>query len=204
MHNDGSVSGWIAGLKAGDQEAVQKLWSRYRDELIRMAKRRLDGMPRGPADEEDVLQSVLMSLCRAATAGRLDDVRNRDDLWWLLLAITRQKAVNLIRRETAQKRGSGRVVSALNWGSPNGLRDDLDHLVGDAPTPEILVAMEEQNRRLLSLLRDDQLRKVAMSRVEGYTVDEIAATLDISKRSVERKLQLIRNRWKRELGRAVG
>ena len=204
MHNDGSVSGWIAGLKAGDQEAVQKLWSRYRDELIRMAKRRLDGMPRGPADEEDVLQSVLMSLCRAATAGRLDDVRNRDDLWWLLLAITRQKAVNLIRRETAQKRGSGRVVSALNWGSPNGLRDDLDHLVGDAPTPKTLRAMEEQNRRLLSLLRDDPLRKVAMSRVEGYTVDEIAATLDISKRSVERKLQLIRNRWKRELGRAVG
>jgi DNA-directed RNA polymerase specialized sigma24 family protein len=61
------------------------------------------------------------------------------------------------------------------------------------------VELEEQYARLLDMLRNDQLRKVAILRIEGYTVAEIAQKVDIGQRAVERKLQLIRDKWRREL-----
>ena len=40
---------------------------------------------------------------------------------------------------------------------------------------------------------------MALLRMEGYTVDEIAARLGCVARTVKRKLQLIRDIWKEEL-----
>ena len=61
--------------------------------------------------------------------------------------------------------------------------------------------MDEEHRRLLGLLRDDQLRTIAVRRIQGYTLDEIASQLDISSRTVIRKLNLVRIRWQHELER---
>ena len=41
---------------------------------------------------------------------------------------------------------------------------------------------------------------MALLRMEGYTVDEIAARLGCVARTVKRKLQLIRSIWEKELG----
>ncbi|QDV71913.1 ECF sigma factor [Planctomycetes bacterium K2D] len=137
--------------------------------------------------------------------GRFADVQNRDELWWLLLAISRQKVVDLHRSESALKRGGGRVrtESALQASYGRDLKFSLDQLVGDEPTPESLLVIDEQQRRLLGMLRDDVVRRVAIARIEGYTVSEIAGELAISPRSVERKLQLIRKRWAEDLGNAT-
>lgn len=203
MSSTRSVSQWIASLKARDAEAAQRLWDRYANKLVDLARQRLGKAPKGIADEEDIAQNVFHSVWRAATAGRLGDVRNRDDLWWLLLAITKQKVVDHIRRESAQKRGAGLVSSEAAMAAD--ARENaftLDWLVGEDPTPEFLIVLEEQNNRLLRILRNDDLRSVAVSRIEGYTVPEIAEDLSISTRTVERKLQLIRKAWAKEL--AVG
>jgi DNA-directed RNA polymerase specialized sigma24 family protein len=66
--------------------------------------------------------------------------------------------------------------------------------VGNTPTPEFLVMLQEQYEWLLALLPDNRLREVAASRIEGYTVAEIGARLAIGTRAVERKLQLIRSK----------
>ena len=190
-----SVSQWIVGLKSGEFEAVQKLWDRYKRPLLRIAQRRLRGFPARIADEEDIAQSVIMSLCRGAAAGRLEDIKSRDDLWWLLLAMTRRKTVDLIRKEKAKKRGGGRVLSERSPRATDSPGWSMDDLIGRAPTPEFLVLMDEQYRCLLGLLANDGLKTIASSRVEGYTVAEIAANLSVSNRSVERKLSLIRKIW---------
>ena len=196
-----SVSQWIAGLKEGDADAAQKLWERYVIRLVEIARRRMKDVPRRIADEEDIAASVFHSLCRGAVAGRLQNVLNRDDLWWLLLAVTKQKVVSHIRRETALKRGSGKVQleSCLNRQVPstNGFR--LDQLIGSDPTPEFIVSLEEQHFRLMDLLRDDELRQIAVSRIEGFTICEIADDFQMSTRSIERKLKLIRGIWSQEL-----
>lgn len=196
-----SISLWLAELKEGSGEAAQQLWNRYALKLVELARKRLKNSPKRIGDEEDVAASVFHSVCRGAAAGRFENVRNRDDLWWLLLGITQQKIVDHVRREKAKKRGAGctRTESGLRGDQSSRCGFTLDLLISEEPSPELLLMLEEQHQRLLGLLRDDRLRQVAMSRIEGFTVPEIAADLQMSIRSVERKLQLIRAVWSKEL-----
>jgi RNA polymerase sigma factor (sigma-70 family) len=198
---DDSVSEWLGQLKDGQVAAAQKLWDRYSQELIAVARVKLADAPRAAADEEDVAQSVFTSICRAAALGRFQEVKSRDDLWWMLLAVTKHKVVDHIRRESAQKRGNAQVRNETDLAG--SYRDEgryaLDRLIDQTPTPDFLCMLREEFDRLLEILRDDRFRMIAVSRIEGYTVPEIAAKLGIGCRSVERKLQIIRAKWSHEL-----
>jgi RNA polymerase sigma factor (sigma-70 family) len=188
-----SVSEWIGHLKAGEAEAARKLWERYADQLARLASQQLAGRPKAVADEDDMAQSVFYSICRGAAAGRFSGINSRDELWWLLLAITRQKAINHRRRASAAKRGPGQVETetALAKNQPF----NLDNFVSPDPTAELMLILEEEYASLLDCLDDPQLRQIAVLRVEGYTVPEIAKKFNIGTRSIERKLRLIRSIW---------
>ena len=61
-------------------------------------------------------------------------------------------------------------------------------------TPEFAAQVAEECQRLLGLL-PEELRRVAVWKMEGHTNDEIASSLDCALRSVERKLERIRNLW---------
>ena len=67
--SSGSVTHWIELLKAGDPAAAQKLWESYFHRLVGLARKKLQGIPRRAADEEDVALSAFDSLCRAAAKG---------------------------------------------------------------------------------------------------------------------------------------
>src|SRR5438874_1974030 len=56
-----SVTDWLGRLRAGDRDAAQRLWERYFDQLVRLARGRLRGARRRAADEEDVALSALDS-----------------------------------------------------------------------------------------------------------------------------------------------
>jgi len=49
----------------------------------------------------------------------------------------------------------------------------------------------------LSKLRDDTLRGIALLRMEGYSNSEISQQLNVSERTIERKLNLIRGDWQK-------
>jgi DNA-directed RNA polymerase specialized sigma24 family protein len=51
----------------------------------------------------------------------------------------------------------------------------------------------------MALLDDDRLRQIAECKLEGYTNEEIANRLGLACRSIERKLQRIRQLWAGEL-----
>lgn len=191
-----SITRWFNGLKTGDAESVRQLWDRYSHDLIAAARNKLGSTPRQAADEEDVAISVFTALCRGAEAGRFDDIRDRDDLWWLLLKLTHRKSVSQIRHELADKRGGGKPKLSISQGdgsdsAPFGFRE----LISDEPTPQYLLILQEEHARLLGLLRNDQIRQIAVLRLEGYTVREVAEKLKIGLRAVERKLKLIRETW---------
>jgi DNA-directed RNA polymerase specialized sigma24 family protein len=117
------------------------------------------------------------------------------------VVITRQKAFDQLRWSGRQKRGGGQVrgdsvfFPAGEEGRPLG----FDQIAGSDPTPEFLAVLNEEHERLLDLLLDDTLRKVAIWRMEGYTNSEMAEELGVSPGTVERKLRLIRSKWEREL-----
>ena len=120
-------------------------------------------------------------------------MRDRTELWKLLVTMTQQKAIDRIRRELAGKRGGGATVGESALGDPNQSRPyGINELFKDEPTPESLVLMEEEKNRLMGLLRDGSLRQVAVLRLEGFNQREIAEQLDVPTRTVERKLDLIR------------
>src|SRR5438874_663123 len=109
MSSEGSVSHWIAQLRAGDHRAAQELWERYFQRLVGLARKKLRDTPRRSADEEDVALSAFGCFCRGAEQGRFPRLSDRDDLWHLLVTITVQKAIDHIRRECRHKRGGGAV-----------------------------------------------------------------------------------------------
>jgi hypothetical protein len=48
-------------------------------------------------------------------------------------------------------------------------------------------------------LGDEELQRVALGKLEGYDIEEIAAPLGLVPRTVQRRLQLIRRLWEQEL-----
>ena len=190
-----SVTAWIGDLKAGRNLASEKIWQRYFGQLVRVAARRLGSAPRRVADEEDVAVSVFESLCRGAAAGRFQQLHDRDDLWKLLTAIAGMKAVDQIRRQTAQKRGGTTVRGESIVEGAGSDELGFDQIALGEPTPEFLAVMEEQQQEMFAVLPDQSLRDVARLRFEGFSNEEMSKELGISLRSVERKLKVIRQIW---------
>jgi DNA-directed RNA polymerase specialized sigma24 family protein len=194
MTTSGSVTHWITKLKTGEADAAQKLWEGYFQKMVGLARQKLQGMPRRAADEDDVALSAFNSFCRGARGGRFPQLSDRNNLWSLLVAITAHKAVDLMRRERRLKRGG----VPPDAGGPAALDAELEQVVGREPTPDFALQVAEECRRLLDRLGDEGLRAVALYKMEGYTVEEIAARLGCVPRTVERKLRVIRWLWDEE------
>jgi DNA-directed RNA polymerase specialized sigma24 family protein len=199
MAADESVSQWLDLLQAGESAAAQPLWELYFHRLVGLARAKLQGQPRRAADEEDIALSAFASFCRNAAAGRFPQLADRDDLWRLLVTLTERKAYNLARDERRQKRGGGAVrgESALARPDDSAVRG-LDHVAGREPTPEFAAQVAEECRYLLGLLPDAEMQSVAVWKMEGETVPEIAARLGCALSTVERRLRLIRQIWQGE------
>jgi DNA-directed RNA polymerase specialized sigma24 family protein len=198
MSSSGSVSIWLAELKAGERLAAQRLWEGYFPRLVGLARKKLREMPRRVADEEDVALSAFDSFCRGAQEGRFPRVTDRDDLWPLLVTITARKALQLLRQQGRLKRGGGTVRgdSAFQAGPKTDEEEvGLEQVVGTEPTPEFAAQMAEECQRLLGQLSEGDLRDIAVWKMEGYSNEEVAAKLGCVPRTVERKVALIRTLW---------
>ena len=193
---DGSITGWIAGMKAGDLAAAQPLWEHYFARMVDLARARLRASGRrgrdSASDEEDAALSAFDSLCAGLARGQFPQLADRDDLWRLLVVITTRKVQAQNRHRLHQKRGGGLVHPASDFADDGDDDDLLAQAVGSEPTPEFAAMVAEEYRRLLDRLGDDVLRKVAVLRMEGFTTDAIADQLGCARRTVARQLALIR------------
>ncbi len=195
MPDEGSVTLLLGRLRAGDPaasaDATARLWERYFDALVRLARARLPGAARRAADEEDIALSALDSFCRGEAAGRFPALGDRDDLWRVLATITLCKVRDAIEYEGRKKRGAGQP------GRPAAV---LDELFTREPSPDMVAQVADLIEHLIARLDDDVLRRLAALRVQGHTEEEMAEELGVSPRTVRRKLGLIRRLWEREVG----
>ncbi|MHC5537707.1 ECF-type sigma factor [Singulisphaera rosea] len=199
MPQENSVTLWIDGVKAGDGSDVHRLWDRYFERLVRLAGSRLPTHTRRSFDEEDVALSAFQSFCERAARGQFPELSGRDDLWRLLAAITVRKAVNSIRHQTRQKRGGTRVQGESAFFTDTDKEGlGLAEVLSREPTPEEVALFADDYHRFLDRLQEPTLRTVALRRLEGDSTREIAEALDVSTKTVERKLQLIRAIWSEE------
>ncbi len=193
----GSVTRWIGHLKHGDDQAANHLWKRYFPRLVGLARAKLGQAPKGLADEEDAALSAFYALCEGAACGQLERLHDRDDLWRLLVVITARKVVDFKKHRSRLKRGGGNVITEAALGDGDRARSvtTLEQVPDADPTPEIAAMLAEEYRRRLEALGDDALRRVAILRLEGYDSDEIAERLGCARRTVARKLEMIRSAW---------
>ena len=156
---------WISKLGEGNDRAAEVIWEAYFEKLVRYARRKLDGMPRRDADEEDVALSAMHSFCHGMEAGKFAKVDDREDLWKLLVTITARKACARRRKAFAAKRGGGQVRGEsvfLRFNGNSNREPNIGDVLGDEPTPELANMVTENCQHLLDMLDDEALRQIAV------------------------------------------
>jgi RNA polymerase sigma-70 factor (ECF subfamily) len=198
MNPPGSVTRMIPRLRSDDpgerEEAARLIWRRYFPALLGLARGHLSRRVRRREDEEDVLQSMFASFCRRQARGDFD-LRGRDALWALLVTITLRKARNAANRHRCAARDCHREQEAPPGDGGECPAWALGQMEASGPTPAEAAALSEELERRLQSLADPTLLRIALLRLEGHTSGEIAAALSCVERTVERKLERIRDRW---------
>jgi DNA-directed RNA polymerase specialized sigma24 family protein len=189
----------LHGLKVGDGADIQRLWDRYFQQLVRLAGSRLPAHTRRAFDEEDIALSAFQSFCERAGRGQFPNLSDRNDLWRLLSTITTRKVVASVRHQTRLKRGGGLVLgeSAVT-DDEDATQDGLTRVLSREPTPEAAIQFADAYERLFARLDDPTLKSIALLRLEGRSSEEIASELGTTRRTVDRKLQLVRAIWEEE------
>jgi hypothetical protein len=113
-----SVTAWLDQLKAGQTRQAEQLWQRYKEQLVRLACRKLGRSPRRVADEEDVVLSAFDGFLRGVADDRFTKLHDRDDLWLVLVMLTERQAIAARRREQTLKRGRGKVRGESVFAAP--------------------------------------------------------------------------------------
>jgi len=184
---DVAVTRWVHALQRDrEPQAAQQLWDTYFERLVSLALdhlRKHRSPCRAHEDCEDVAISAFHSFCKAASAGRFPQLEDREDLWLILVVITRRKAADLIERERRQRRGGewSRVDAAL------------EQLPAHEPGPQEAEIAADLYRTLFAKLGDDRLRSATKLRMEGWTVAEVAEFLGCSIPTIDRRLRYVRN-----------
>ncbi len=190
----GSITRLIREFRNGDPDAFERLWNRYTANLRQINGRQLSNL--GPTvDADDVVQETWMAASR-----RLEDpdgISNRDDLWRFLVAECKRRRVDLFRRETALKRGGGRVVSegALTGPNGEGTLTLAEIIVDPHQRSELKSSIREQFEALQQGVPEEEWAVAVAVYVDGLTIQQTADQLGVSKRTVDRRLQRVRNAW---------
>jgi ECF sigma factor len=169
-------------------EAVEELYDHVIARLVQWARMMLGKVPRGAADEDDVALNAFEKFCASATAGRFPQVERIEQVWPILYTLTLQTTSRLRHYVYAQKRDPRRVIEI-----------NVDALEDRKPSGEQVTDSIDQKECLISVLRDDGLRRIASMVYEGWTNPEIATRMHQSIETVQRKRTLIRRAWERRL-----
>jgi len=198
---EGEVTVWIQDLKAGNSAAAQQLFQAYFDRIVRLASRKLDGVPKRVSDEEDVALSAFESFFRGVDGGKFPKLDDSTDLWRLLATITTRKAVDQVHFQNRQKRGGGKVrgESVFANAGPDGEAFGFEQFASADRTPEMEEAMTAECQRLFEKLGDEELVSLALLKLEGYSNVEIAVKKGVARRTIQRKLAQIQELWSEEI-----
>lgn len=198
MSDTQDITAIVHRVEQGDSSAATELWVHCLPRLLSYCRRRLPDHMRRVLDEEDVALSAFKSFCLGAQDQAFGTIKSRDELWRLLFCIAGRKASGYIKHQTRQKRGGGMVAgeSIFKSGDDESVTPGIEQVPDESPCHITTAEFVNDCQVLFDMLEDEKLQMVAMLRIEGYSVDEIAERVGCARRSVERRLNLIRQIWK--------
>jgi len=187
----GSVSRLIHQFRDGSQYALTLLWHKYQPRLLKLARKFLMGAPMRAVDEEDAVLSAFDSFVRRMENGGYSDLRDREQLWKSLVLLTRNKA-SFQKRTELRKRC---VSNQFSIDKDGEFFDVFCDLVSSEASPHSTVELLDLLNSLLGRLKDRELKRIAVAKLNGYSNSEIAVKLKRSVPTIERRLRLIRAIW---------
>jgi len=180
----------IHQAQAGDEEAAAELVRRYEPAIRRVARVRLaDPRLRRLLDSADVCQSVFGSFFVRLALGQYE-LHTPEELLRLLLAMSRRKLIDHVRKERAARRDYRRLEEG-------GLARAAALAAGPSPTQEL--ATRELIPEFRKRLAPDE-RSLAEQRAAGRTWAEIAAERGASPEALRKRLARAASRVADELG----
>jgi DNA-directed RNA polymerase specialized sigma24 family protein len=190
------VSLWIEQLAAADHDAASRLWAHFCQRLMVFARSRMSPSTRRIYDEEDAAVSAFRSLCRGIEAQRFPDVGDRGNLWALLVVITSRKIANQFRYEHQQRRNANQTLSeSMLTPRDGGELGLIQSIASQEPTPAFAAEVADMSEYLVSQLPEPDLKRLVFLKLEGHTNEDAAEMMKITRRTVQRKLELIRRIW---------
>jgi RNA polymerase sigma factor (sigma-70 family) len=170
------------------EQAARKIFDYLYPLAVRLAARHLQQYITVD-DPEDVAARALYGLLLNLVAGAdsCGWVSNREDLRKMLSLAVRSRASNAIRDAHALYHNAQRTVSL-------SAERGLEH-ASPVPSPDLAASAREECERLLALLPEEH-RTVLLLMLKGFTQEEIAKLLGVSVRTVQRRLEGVRDVWK--------
>lgn len=185
------ISEW---RKTGSEDVAAELVRRYAARLLTLARQRICGQLSRRLDAEDVLQSVYRTFFSRVRDGRIESLEGKT-LWSLLATITMCKLFGQMEHHLAAKRCVRREDAGTN-AAPFAM--NLPDAIADEPSPDHLAALDEEWRAV----RDAMLplhQTILERHLDGWTVEEIAQSLNRTDRTVRHVLQSAETQLARRL-----
>ena len=169
-------------FRAGEDQAATELFERFAKRLASLVQSRLSKKLARRLDAEDVVLSAYRSFFVRARAGRFA-IDEAGDLWRLLAQITLNKLYRSAEWNNAARRTPDR--------ESGNMADLANQAIDAAASPELDVVVADQLEHLMSQLTEATCRVLEL-RLQGHDVDEIAAFVGRSPRTIRRQLEIIR------------
>lgn len=189
----GSVSQLVQHWDAQESPAVERIYLDYFPKLQTLTRRILGGLPGANIDAEDAAQSAIKSFCRYMRKQEQPNQKHRDDVWRILCKIAARKAIKHRRKRT--------------HGDPNAdlkAMTDLEMRPEDWPQNEQLaeIAVGEFDESITAAIAklDESLQPFDVLMLQELTQEEIAKQMNCSRRTVIRKIEIIKELLKKFLG----
>ena len=167
-------------------EELNRLFETYLPKLIRLAEHRISTRMQAKFGSDDVAATVCRSVFRRFKEGTF---RFEDDaeFWRLLVTVTKRKISNKVRHFSTQSRSV-----------EDELSETASYIIASPePGPSEAMAFEESLQAVANRLVPLELDVLTL-RMDGFEHHEIAERLNVSERTIRRKIEVIKDHLNQE------
>jgi DNA-directed RNA polymerase specialized sigma24 family protein len=192
----------LDGIQNQNNEAIEQFWKLHFNRLTALAKRKMNQVNKRVADEEDIAISAIHSFYNGLAQKRFHSINGNNELWKILATIVCRKISKQKRNISTKKRGGGLVRGesffiAGNNENDSNVHNSIGNNAKSHENPQFEIEFLDTCEKLYNILDDETMKNVARLIMEGYSIDEIATELGYVRRTIERKLKIIREKWKK-------